>query len=126
MSLPRRVLIVDDERLIADTLALILTRHGFETTAVYSGEAAMEAAATVQPDVMITDVIMDGLNGIEVATRLSTIHPGCRVILFSGQLETADLLQDAERRGHRFEIMPKPVYPEDLLALLNAPHRGVV
>jgi CheY-like chemotaxis protein len=106
MSLPRRVLIVDDERLIADTLALILTRHGFETTAVYSGEAAVEAAATVQPDVVITDVIMDGMNGIEVATRLCALHPGCRVILFSGQLETADLLQDAERRGRSFEIMP--------------------
>jgi CheY-like chemotaxis protein len=120
MSLLRRVLVVDDERLIADTLAVILTQYGFETTAVYSGEAAVEVASTVQPDVVITDVIMDGMNGIEVATHISALHPGCRVVLFSGQLETADLLQDAERGGRRFEIMPKPVYPEDLLALLNA------
>ncbi len=64
-----RVLVADDERVIADTLALILNKSGFEATAVYSGEEAIETAKTLQPDVLISDVIMFGLNGIDAAIK---------------------------------------------------------
>src|ERR1035437_9616040 len=80
-----RVLIVDDERLIADTLALILSQRGFAATAVYSGEKAVETASVLRPDILITDVVMEGMTGIEAAIRISETVPGCRVLLFPGK-----------------------------------------
>ena len=111
----QRVLIVDDECIIADTLALILDQHGFETRAVYSGEHAVETAPALKPNVLISDVVMRGMNGIEAALRISVILPDCRIILFSGNAATADLLHDAKVHGHNFEILTKPVHPQVLL-----------
>jgi CheY-like chemotaxis protein len=115
----RRVLVLDDEQVIANTLVLILNRSGFEARAVYTAEAAIETARELSPDVLISDVIMDGATGIEAAIRISEIVPHCRVILFSGQAVTADLLERAEARGHRFELLVKPVHPRALLDRLS-------
>ncbi len=106
-SVGLRVLVVDDECLIADTLALILNRKGFETTAVYSGEKAVEVAIALKPDVLISDVIMKGITGIEAAIRISATLPACRVILFSGNAATNDLLAGANRRDTISRCWPK-------------------
>ena len=111
----QRVLIADDEKNIADTLALILGFLGFEATPVYSGEAAVEAAAQFLPDVLITDVIMGEMNGIEAAINISQMLPQCKIILFSGQAATADLVSQAGSSIHRFEILSKPVHPQVLV-----------
>lgn len=111
----KRVLVVDDEHVIADTLVLILRGCGFETEAAYSGEEAVESAAALKPDVLISDVIMKGINGVEAAIRISDSLPKCRVLLFSGNAGTADLLDKAFAEGHRFEMLNKPVHPRDLL-----------
>ena len=114
-----KVLVADDERVIADTLALILKQNGFEATAVYSGEEAIETAKTFQPDVLISDVVMFGLNGIDAAIEIRKVLPTCKVLLLSGQSSTADLLDEASGRGHDFEIVAKPIPPSDLLARLE-------
>jgi len=116
-----RVLIADDERVIANSLALILNASGFEARAVYSGERAVELAGELRPDVLISDVILGGITGIEAAIRISKIVPDCRIILFSGQAATADLLDRAEAEGHYFEILVKPVHPKVLLSRLTRP-----
>lgn len=118
----RRVLILDDEQVIANTLALILNRSGFEAQAVYTAEAAIETARKFSPDILISDVIMDGSTGIDAAIRISEIAPNCRVILFSGQAATADLLERAKASGHRFELLIKPVHPRALLEKLKQVH----
>lgn len=123
-SVGLRVLVVDDECLIADTLALILNRKGFETTAVYSGEKAVEVAIALKPDVLISDVIMKGITGIEAAIRISATLPACRVILFSGNAATNDLLAGAESKGHHFEMLAKPVHPQALLDRLSAARKA--
>jgi DNA-binding NtrC family response regulator len=115
----RRVLVLDDEQVIANTLALILNRSGFEAQAVYTAEAAIKSAREFSPDVLISDVIMDGSTGIDAAIRISEIVPHCRVILFSGQAVTADLLERAMASGHRFELLVKPVHPRALLERLK-------
>ena len=115
-----KVLIVDDERVIADTLVIILNRSGFDATAVYSGERAVEAAQEMRPDMMISDVIMADMNGIDAAIKIRGILPACKVLLFSGQAATADLLEKARTQGYEFEILAKPVHPQDLLARLRA------
>src|SRR5215468_5204468 len=114
-----KVLVVDDERVIADTLAIILNQAGFNAAAVYTGTEAVERARKEKPDLVISDVIMPDMNGIEAAIRIRQMLPGCKILLFSGQAATADLLEKARLQGHEFEILAKPVHPQDLLAKLR-------
>lgn len=114
-----RVLIVDDEHMIASTLAQILNASGFEAKALFSGEHAVPVASEFQPDVLLTDVIMRGVSGIDVAMQIAEVLPACRVILFSGQASTADLLDRAKAQGYRFEMLAKPIHPRDLLRMLT-------
>jgi len=114
-----KVLVVDDERVIADTLAMILNQSGFDARAVYSGEKAVEFAGTFAPDMLITDVIMADLNGIDAAIMIRSILPNIKILLFSGQAATADLLEKARAKGYEFEILAKPVHPQDLLSRLK-------
>jgi CheY-like chemotaxis protein len=114
-----RILVADDERVIADTLAMILNQSGFEARAVYSGEGAMDLAESFQPDMLISDVIMADLNGIDAAIRIRALLPGIKILLFSGQAATADLLEKARKEGYEFDILAKPVHPQDLLARLR-------
>ena len=109
-----RVLVADDERVIADTLAMILNQSGFEARAVYSGEKALELAEFFQPDMLISDVIMADLNGIDAAIRIRALLPSIKILLFSGQAATADLLEKARKDGYEFDILAKPVHPQDL------------
>jgi CheY-like chemotaxis protein len=114
-----RVLVADDEQVIANTLAIILNQAGFEARAVFSGEKAVEALDSFQPDMLISDVIMTGMTGIEAAIIAREKFPKCKILLFSGQAATADLLEVARAQGHEFEILAKPVHPTDLLAKLR-------
>jgi CheY-like chemotaxis protein len=88
--------------------------------AVYSGEKVIEALETFHPDMLISDVIMTGMTGIEAAIETRKKLPTCKILLFSGQAATADLLERAHTQGHEFEILAKPVHPTDLLAKLRA------
>ncbi len=115
-----RVLVADDEQVIANTLAIILNQAGFEAKAVYSGENAVETLDSFQPNMLISDVIMTGMTGIEAAIKVRAKLPNCKILLFSGQAATADLLEKARSEGHEFEILAKPVHPTDLLAKLRA------
>ena len=115
----RKVLVADDEQVIANTLAIILNQAGFEAHAVYNGEDALEALDSFRPDMLITDVIMTGITGIEVGIAVRVRLPQCKVLLFSGQAATASLLEKARHQGHEFEVLAKPVHPTDLLAKLR-------
>lgn len=114
------VLVADDERVIADTLVIILNQAGFDATAAYSGTKAVELARNLKPNMLISDVIMPDLSGIEVAILVRSLLPACKILLFSGQAATADLLDKARAQGHEFEILAKPVHPQDLLAKLKS------
>jgi CheY-like chemotaxis protein len=114
-----KVLVADDERVIADTVTMILNQSGFEARAVYSGEKAVELVATFEPNMLISDVIMADLNGIDAAIRIRRLLPEIKILLFSGQAATADLLEKARAEGHEFEILAKPVHPQDLLNRLR-------
>jgi CheY-like chemotaxis protein len=115
-----RVLVVDDERLIADTVAMILSQHGFSAVAAYSGEQAIEAARTQQPDIVLSDVLMPKMTGVELGIRIRSEYPQARVLLFSGQAATSELMRKAHDDGHDFELFPKPIHPEELIAKLTA------
>src|SRR6202051_4632212 len=114
-----RVLVADDEQVIANALAIILNQAGFEARAVFSGEKAVESLDSSQPYMLISDVIRTGMTGIEAAIITRSKLPKCKILLFSGQAATADLLEKARTQGHEFEILAKPVHPTDLLAKLR-------
>jgi CheY-like chemotaxis protein len=97
---------------------MILNQSGFEARAVYSGEKAVELAPAFVPDMLISDVIMADLNGIDAAIRIRKVLPRIKILLFSGQAATADLLEKAREQGYEFEILSKPVHPQDLLRKL--------
>src|SRR5438876_9511311 len=105
-----KVLVVDDERVIADTLAIILNQSGYDASAVYTGTAAVERARSVRPDLVISDVIMPDMNGIDAAIKIRSLLPNCKILLFSGLVATAVLLESARIQGHEFEILAKLVH----------------
>ena len=115
-----RVLVIDDENNLADTLVWILERAGFEATAAYDGESALQRLDTFQPDVVISDVIMPGVNGIEVCTRIQARFPKCHILLFSGQTSTNELLGEAREHGLTWELLAKPMDPDELLAKVTS------
>jgi CheY-like chemotaxis protein len=111
--------VVDDEPVIASTLVAILNSSGFIATAFASAEKAIEAAESSCPQLVISDVVMPGMNGIELAIKLKAICPRCKILLFSGQAVTCDLLKTASEQGHDFTLLLKPVHPKDLLAAIR-------
>lgn len=116
---PIRVFVVDDERVIASTVAAILNMSGFEATAFSTPEEAIDSAKTECPSLLITDVAMPGMNGIELAMRFQSSCADCKILLFSGQASTGDLLKDARNQGHDFQLLTKPVHPDDLIAAVR-------
>ena len=109
------ILVVDDEPVIADTLATILSRSGYSSRPVYDAKSALELARVLRPALVISDVVMPGMTGIELALALEVLIPKCKVLLFSGQAATVDLLMQARETGHDFAILNKPVHPADML-----------
>ncbi len=119
-ALPKPVvLVVDDEAVIADTLAVILSQHGFATMVAYDGTAALDIAKTIPPDLLLTDVVMPGMSGVDLAIAIRQSLPNCKVLLFSGQAATVDLLAAAGEAGRDFTVLSKPLHPKDLLARLS-------
>jgi CheY-like chemotaxis protein len=119
VALPQKtqpvVLIIDDERIIADTLSIILSRSGFSTLTAYDGLAGLELAQSTSPDLIISDVVMPGMTGVDLAITIAQTMPNCKIILFSGQAATVDLLEDARHAGHYFTTLSKPVHPTEML-----------
>jgi CheY-like chemotaxis protein len=94
----RVVFVVDDEAVIAQTLAIILNQAGFTATAFEDPEAAIAALKTA-PDLLISDVVMPKMTGIKLAIHFRKAYGSCKVLLFSGQASTADLLEEARGQG---------------------------
>ena len=119
------VVVVDDEKRIADTLVLILKSKGYAAQAAHDGASALAIFRQKVPDLVVSDVVMPGMNGIEFAIFLKASYPQCHFLLFSGQPGTGTLLEDAKKKGYLFEILAKPLHPTFMLAtvanMLSAP-----
>ena len=115
----RTILVVDDEHVIADSLVAILNQSGFSASAAYDAESAIDLISARVPDLLISDVCMPGMNGVELAIQVCERFPGCKVLLFSGHAGSTPLLEEARKKGYDFDFLSKPVHPRDLLARLN-------
>jgi CheY-like chemotaxis protein len=116
---PPHILVVDDESVIADTIVQILNRSGFVAHAAYSGQQAIEAARQHCPELVLSDVMMPAIDGVETAIAIRELCPDARIVLFSGQATTIEILARAEKRGHTFELLPKPIHPTQLIKHLR-------
>jgi len=114
-----RILVVDDERVIADTIAEILNDSGFEATPAYSGDAAIKIIQENCPDVVLTDVVMPGVNGVEVAKFVADTCSDTKVLLFSGQAAVSEFLLPINELGYSFEFLVKPLHPNELIEKLR-------
>ena len=119
MLMTSRILVVDDEVSIAETLCMILEMSGYKA---YSAGSGLQAIATIEegccPDLLLSDVMMPGLNGFETALRITARWPNCRLLFFSGYATSPEMLQLSENlrdRGHDFEVVAKPLHPTLLL-----------
>jgi CheY-like chemotaxis protein len=114
-----KILIVDDEHAIVDSLREIIEAAGYEVLTASAGEEAIRVATSFCPNLLLSDVLMPGMNGFEVALKIKQLCPDCRLLLFSGQAATAELAQrfgpTFTSRGYRFELLPKPFHPTALL-----------
>lgn len=114
-----KVLVLDDEHIIADSIAMILNRSGFDAVAHYDGASALEFIYSECPDILLSDVVMPNLSGLQVADRVRTHCPRTRILLISGNAATPNLLEQACPDGAPFEVLPKPIHPTHLLEILR-------
>lgn len=110
-----RILVVDDEQNLANTLATILEAKGYQVHVAYDGIQGFDTALSFQPDLILSDVAMPNLDGVEMAIMVRQKLPETKILLISGQAVTVGLLEKARRRGYDFECLAKPIHPTELL-----------
>jgi DNA-binding NtrC family response regulator len=115
---PVRVLVIDDEKLIADTLVGILRLHNYDAFAVYSAEDALDLCRDQCPAVVITDVILGPISGVQLGIRLVKKFPNCKVLMVSGHAQVCARLPDSKAFSDHFTIFAKPVDPQKILDFL--------
>jgi DNA-binding NtrC family response regulator len=112
-----RVLVVDDEKPQRDILQMILEAEGYETGAAGNGRQALQAAGADAFDVVLTDLKMPDMNGIEVLSELLALQPAPLVILMTAH-GTIDSAVEAMRRG-AFDYLTKPLEKDELLLVIR-------
>jgi CheY-like chemotaxis protein len=121
-----RIFVVDDEPVIASSLAAILRMNGFSARFFTCPLEALAAARSESPDLVISDVAMPGISGIDLAIQVRAQYPNCKILLFSGQAATLDLLEHARAQGYDFRLLQKPVHPAEFLLEIGQLSAGLL
>ncbi len=116
-----KVLLIDDEEELVETLAERLAIRGLETKAALSGEQGLQLTEDYCPDVIVLDLRMPGIDGLEVLRRVKASHPEIQVIILTGHGSDQD--RDIGRRLGSFEHLQKPVDIAVLFQALNDAYR---
>ena len=113
-----KILVVEDEAVVLHTLELILKQNGYEVRGAGSGQEAFAIAPAFEPEVLLCDINLPDVDGISIALRIKREFPQVRVVLLSGEITSAELLEEAKRNGYTFEVLAKPTEPQQLLRVL--------
>ena len=113
-----KILIVEDEAVVLHTLQLILQQHGYNVRGARDGHEAFAVAPGFQPEILLCDINLPDVDGIQIALRIKRDFPLCRVVLLSGEISSAELLEEAKENGYHFEVLAKPTDPQHLLDVL--------
>jgi CheY-like chemotaxis protein len=117
---PLSILVIDDEESIRTLLGLILERHAHKVATAASGRAALQLLATEPFELMITDIIMPDMDGIEIITAARKLRPATRILAISGGgavMASHDCLKMAKMIGAH-AVLPKPFNEAQLLAAI--------
>jgi CheY-like chemotaxis protein len=118
MRLGRRVLVVDDEPAVTESIRAILTMADYDCAMTYSGAEALQLVPTFKPDLVISDVLMPDMTGLQLASELRNTNPYLPIVLLSGSAATQELLTQAgENVG---PVLAKPYSPRELLRVVAA------
>jgi DNA-binding NtrC family response regulator len=112
---PNRVFVVDNQPVISQTLAAILSRAGYRAMAFDAAQRAIDEARLNPPDLLISNIAMPEMTGVELAIKVQKQSPTCKILLFSGQGSTAELSLQAHETGNDFEVLVRPGRPQDIL-----------
>jgi CheY-like chemotaxis protein len=112
----QRVLVVDDDHLVADTLALVFEKSGFHARAAYSVEQGLECARDFLPNLLLCDVTMPGRGGLSLVSDITRELPGCRILVLTGFYSNLKEVRDQAVRLRRpLGVLTKPCQPSELL-----------
>ena len=114
-----KILVVDDEKLIAETTGEILEAFGFQVEVAYEGWSALERASRFRPDHLLSDILMPHMNGVELAIAVRKMLPAVKILLFSGQAGIKEMLSAAKEQGFEFDLIAKPIHPLKLIERLK-------
>ena len=112
----QRVLVIDDDRLVADTLTLIFQANGYDSEAVYSAAEGLARARTFAPELLLCDVTMPEENGLQLVEKLQHEMPQCKLLMLTAYSSNhIKVEQHASRTNLPLKLLNKPCRPEVLL-----------
>ena len=112
----QRVLVVDDDRLVADTLTLIFKRNGFVAKAAYSAEEALRSSREFVPHLLLCDVTMPERDGLSLVEDMTREMPACRILVLTGFYSNLKIVREhASKLSRPLSILTKPCQPSELL-----------
>ena len=112
----QRVLVVDDDRLVADTLTLIFERNGFTASTAYSADEALERSREFAPDLLLCDVTMPDRDGLSLVEDMTRELPACRILVLTGFYSNLiNVREQARTLSRPVGILTKPCQPSELL-----------
>jgi len=112
----QRVLIVDDDRLVADTLALIFSKSGFDPRTAYTADDALDCAREFTPDLLLCDVTMPGRDGLSLVCDVTREFPSCRILVLTAFYSNLkNVREQSSKLARPVGILTKPCQPSELL-----------
>ena len=109
------LMVLDDDAAVRHTWTIIFRQQGYEVVAVERGQDAVDAANDRAPDLLLADIRLPDMTGIEAAKRVQSAAPNCRILLISGDGDSNEVLEEARALGTSFEVLPKPIAPPELI-----------
>lgn len=113
-----KIAVVEDEKSLAEAYQTILEKHGYEVVVAHDGEEALEVVAKHKPDLVLLDMKMPKMNGLEFLRRMEKTHPPTKVIVFSNQ-DTQDDIDEAFRLGAKHYLLKSWAAPQDLVKVVR-------
>ena len=113
----KRILLAEDDRSLSRSMDTWLTLEGFQVVTVYNGEEALVKLTQQKYDLLITDIAMPRLNGVDLIAKIRNMRPGLPIMVVSGNINTSILANLQEMKVRH--ILPKPIKPNEFRRMIN-------